>query len=76
MIIGRGGRSLSEKWQTEGTKTFLGVHTDGFPNLFIVTGPQGGGGSFNFTENIDAHADYIAWMLTTMNPLARGTRPS
>jgi cation diffusion facilitator CzcD-associated flavoprotein CzcO len=66
MIVGRDGRSLSEKWQTEGTKTFLGVHTDGFPNLFIVTGPQGGGGSFNFTENIDAHADYIAWMLSTM----------
>ncbi len=66
MIVGRDGRSLSEKWKTEGTKTFLGVHTDGFPNLFIVTGPQGGGGSFNFTENIDAHADYITWMLTTM----------
>jgi hypothetical protein len=66
MIIGRDGRSLSEKWQTEGTKTFLGVHTDGFPNLFIVTGPQGGGGSFNFTESIDAHAEYITWMLTSM----------
>ena len=36
----------------EGTKTFLGLHSHGFPNLFIVTGPQGGGGSFNFT---DAH---------------------
>src|SRR4051794_2246576 len=66
MITGRDGRSLSDKWRTEGTKTFLGVHTDGFPNLFIVTGPQGGGGSFNFTESIDAHADYITWMLTTM----------
>jgi cyclohexanone monooxygenase len=66
MVVGRGGRSLSEKWQTEGTKTFLGVHTDGFPNLFIVTGPQGGGGSFNFTEAIDNHAEYIVWILKTM----------
>ncbi len=66
MVVGRGGRSLSEKWQSEGTKTFLGVHTDGFPNLFIVTGPQGGGGSFNFTEAIDNHAEYIVWMLETM----------
>jgi len=65
-IKGRGGRSLSEKWTTEGTKTFLGLHSRGFPNLFIVTGPQGGGGSFNFTDAIDSHADYIAWMLTTM----------
>ena len=43
MITGRQGQTLSEKWQTNGTKTFLGVHTHGFPNLFIVSGPQGGG---------------------------------
>ncbi len=65
-VKGRGGRSLSEKWQTEGTKTFLGIHSRGFPNLFIITGPQGGGGSFNFTDAIDLHADYVVWMLTTM----------
>jgi cyclohexanone monooxygenase len=65
-IAGRGGRSLSEKWTTEGTKTFLGLHSRGFPNLFIVTGPQGGGGSFNFTDAIDAHADYLVWLLSTM----------
>ena len=29
-------------------------------------GPQGGGGSFNFTDAIDTHADYVVWMLTTM----------
>ncbi|MEZ5378505.1 MAG: NAD(P)/FAD-dependent oxidoreductase [Acidimicrobiales bacterium] len=66
MITGRDGRTLSEKWQSEGTKTFLGLHSQGFPNLFIVTGPQGGGGSFNFTDAIEQHADYVAWMLTTM----------
>ena len=71
-ITGRGGRSLSEKWTSEGTKTFLGLHSRGFPNLFIVTGPQGGGGSFNFTDAIDSHGDYIAWMLTTMRE--RGAR--
>ena len=61
----------SEKWQTEGTKTFLGLHSHGFPNLFIVTGPQGGGGSFNFTDAIDAHADYVVWMLETMRDARR-----
>jgi cation diffusion facilitator CzcD-associated flavoprotein CzcO len=66
MVVGRGGRSLNEKWQAEGTKTFLGLHSHGFPNLFIVTGPQGGGGSFNFTDAIDAHCDYIVWMLRTL----------
>ena len=66
MVVGRNGQTLREKWSAEGTKTFLGLHSNGFPNLFIVTGPQGGGGSFNFTEAIDAHSDYIVWMLTTM----------
>jgi len=70
MIIGRDGQTLSDKWETEGTKTFLGVHSQGFPNMFIVTGPQGGGGSFNFTDAIDAHGDYIVWMLTTMRDKA------
>ncbi|MFZ0657504.1 MAG: NAD(P)/FAD-dependent oxidoreductase [Candidatus Binataceae bacterium] len=66
MVTGRGGRTLKDKWETEGTRTFLGLHSHGFPNLFIVTGPQGGGGSFNFTDAIDAHGDYVVWMLRTM----------
>ncbi len=70
MIRGRDGRTLNEKWRDEGTKTFLGLHSQGFPNLFIVTGPQGGGGSFNFTDAIDTHADYIVWMLSTMRDRA------
>ena len=66
MIRGVNGRSLKDKWEDDGTSTFLGLHSNGFPNLFIVSGPQGGGGSFNFTNAIEEHADYIAWMLTTM----------
>jgi cyclohexanone monooxygenase len=72
MITGRDGRTLKRKWEEEGTKTFLGLHSQGFPNLFIVSGPQGGGGSFNFTDAIEAHGDYIVWMLETMR--ARGER--
>jgi cyclohexanone monooxygenase len=66
MVNGRGGLSLSEKWRTRGTRTYLGLHSRGFPNLFIVTGPQGGPKNINFTITIEAHADYIAWMLSTM----------
>ena len=66
MIVGRGGRTLRDKWQEEGTKTFLGLHSKGFPNLFVVSGPQGGGGSFNFTNAIEEHGDYVVWMLDTL----------
>jgi cyclohexanone monooxygenase len=66
MIVGRGGQSLRQKWQAEGTKTFLGLHSNGFPNLLIMSGPQGGGGQFNFTRGIEAHTDYVVWMMETL----------
>ncbi|MEM7093424.1 MAG: NAD(P)/FAD-dependent oxidoreductase [Actinomycetota bacterium] len=72
MVVGRGGVSLSDKWQEQGTRTFLGLHSQGFPNLFIISGPQGGGGSFNFTDAIDQHADYTVWMLSLMRDHGHG----
>ncbi len=73
MITGREGRTLQEKWQSEGTRTFLGIHSNGFPNLFIISGPQGGGGSFNFTNAIEEHGDYVVWMLNTLRERGAAT---
>jgi cyclohexanone monooxygenase len=70
MVVGRDGRTLRDKWQQDGVKTFLGVHSSGFPNLLIMSGPQGGGGQFNFIVGLESHTDYVTWMLTTMR--ARG----
>ena len=70
MITGRGGQTLREKWSKEGVRTFLGLHSHGFPNLFILSGPQGGGGQFNFTRGIEGHTDYVVWMMETLR--ARG----
>lgn len=72
MIIGRDGRTLRQKWQEEGTKTFLGLHSHGFPNLMIMSGPQGGGGQFNFTRGIESHTDYVVWMMKTMRTRGGG----
>ncbi len=72
MIIGRDGRSLREKWQTEGVKTFLGIHSHGFPNLLIMSGPQGGGGQFNFIRGLESHTDYVVWMLNTLRERGMG----
>ena len=38
-IRGRGGIALKDKWQ-DGAKTYLGLGSAGFPNLFIIIGPQ------------------------------------
>jgi cation diffusion facilitator CzcD-associated flavoprotein CzcO len=37
--VGRGGRSLKEEWAS-GPRTFLGITASGFPNMFLVAGPQ------------------------------------
>ena len=63
MITGRGGQTLQQKWAEKGTRPFLGLHSNGFPNLFIMSGPQGGGGQFNFTRTIDMHVKYAVSML-------------
>lgn len=62
-VIRVNGISVNDKWRAGGTRTFLAVHTAGFPNLFIIAGPQGGGGNFNMIEGIEEHTDYIAWLL-------------
>jgi len=43
-IRGRDGQTLNQKW-AEGPKTYLGLMSAGFPNLFIITGPGTSTGS-------------------------------
>lgn len=38
-IRGRGGRRLADDW-SHGVRTFLGMMTHGFPNLFWIAGPS------------------------------------
>jgi len=46
-VIGRGGRSLHEFWRGEPT-AFLGITVPGFPNFYILYGPNtNGGGSIS-----------------------------
>src|SRR5260221_13711832 len=43
-IRGRAGRTLVDSW-ADGPKTFLGVQTAGFPNLFFPGGPHAAAGN-------------------------------
>ena len=57
-IRGRGGKSIQEKW-SEGPKTFLGLMTEGFPNFFMITGPQSPSVLTNMLTSIEQHIDWI-----------------
>ena len=58
-IRGREDRPLSDKWSA-GPRTYLGIATAGFPNLFIVTGPGSPSVLSNMVIAIEQHVDWIA----------------
>ena len=64
-IRGRGGATLNQKW-AEGPKTYLGLMSEGFPNLFIITGPGSPSVLSNMIVSIEQHVDWIADCLAFM----------
>jgi cyclohexanone monooxygenase len=58
-IRGRRGQTLNQKW-AEGPKTYLGLMSAGFPNLFIITGPGSPSVLSNMIVSIEQHVDWIA----------------
>jgi cyclohexanone monooxygenase len=64
-IRGRNGQTLNQKW-AEGPRTYLGLMSAGFPNLFIITGPGSPSVLSNMMVSIEQHVDWIAdciaWM--------------
>ncbi len=61
-IRGRGGMTLQEKWAA-GPRTYLGLMTAGFPNLFTITGPGSPSVLSNMIVSIEQHVDWIAGCL-------------
>jgi cyclohexanone monooxygenase len=57
-IRGRNGETLNRKW-AEGPKTYLGLMSAGFPNLFIITGPGSPSVLSNMIVSIEQHVDWI-----------------
>ena len=58
-IRGAGGLTLREKWAA-GPRTYLGLQTAGFPNLFIITGPGSPSVLANMVPAVEQHANWIA----------------
>tara|TARA_B100001939_G_scaffold101130_1_gene87197 strand:- start:210 stop:1964 length:1755 start_codon:yes stop_codon:yes gene_type:complete len=58
-ILGRNGISLAKKWEA-GPRTYLGLATSGFPNLFMITGPGSPSVLASMIQSIEQHVDWIA----------------
>ena len=57
-IRGRNNVSLQNKWEN-GPKTYLGICTENFPNMFIVSGPGSPSVLTNMLVSIEQHVNWI-----------------
>jgi len=62
-ITGRDGRDLQTEWQN-GPEAYRGVAVPGFPNMFIMYGPNTNLGHNSIIVMLEAQARYIAQCLT------------
>ena len=65
-ICGRDGRALKEKW-AGGPRTYLGLQSAGFPNLFTITGPQSPSVLTNMVVSIEQHVDWVAACIANLD---------
>jgi cation diffusion facilitator CzcD-associated flavoprotein CzcO len=65
-IKGRDGRLLRAKW-AEGPRTYLGLTSAGFPNLFAITGPQSPSVLTNMPVAIEQHVEWISDLIEHMH---------
>ncbi|MBS4727439.1 NAD(P)/FAD-dependent oxidoreductase [Mycobacterium sp. SM1] len=62
-VTGRNGYHLADHW-ANGPQTYLGWMSAGFPNLFMITGPQSPSVLYNMPLAIEDHIDYAVAAIT------------
>jgi cation diffusion facilitator CzcD-associated flavoprotein CzcO len=64
-IVGKGGATLDDAWRTS-LRNYLGISVSGFPNLFLLMGPNTGLGHNSMIFMIEAQARYAARAVATL----------
>ena len=70
-IRGANGVALNDKWAA-GPRTYLGLMTAGFPNLFTITGPGSPSVLANMITGVEHHAEYIVELLLWLRDKGAG----
>ena len=65
-IVGRDGVRLSEQWKANGVEAYAGSTVAGFPNLFLMIGPNSTLAHNSMIFMIESHINYIASALAFM----------
>lgn len=59
-VIGRDGKTLAEAWSGADSRAYRGVAVTGFPNWFVLMGPNTGPGHTSVLVYTEAQVNYIA----------------
>ena len=62
-VTGRAGRALNDRW-SDGASAYGGVAVSGFPNLFLLYGPNTNLGANSIIYMLETQAAYITGLLT------------
>jgi cation diffusion facilitator CzcD-associated flavoprotein CzcO len=57
-VVGRGGRTLSEAWHGV-PKAYLGITVPGFPNMFLLYGPNTNGGAGSVIYTVESATRHV-----------------
>lgn len=60
------GRTLADKWASEGMEAYKGTTVAGYPNLFVLVGPATGLGHSSMIYMIESQLNYLSGALRTM----------
>jgi cation diffusion facilitator CzcD-associated flavoprotein CzcO len=64
-ILGRDGLDLNDAWR-DGIEAYLGTAVAGFPNLFLLLGPNTGLGHSSMVYMVESQAHYVVECLRAM----------
>ncbi len=70
-VVGRGGKTLNEAWK-DGAEAYLGMTVAGFPNLFMLYGPNTNLGHNSIIFMIEAQVGYMIEAMRAMK--AKGAK--
>lgn len=65
-VRGTDGRTLADKWATEGMEAYKGTTVSGYPNLFVLVGPATGLGHSSMIYMIESQLNYLAGAMQMM----------
>lgn len=65
-VIGLDGQRLGDRWREPGSKAYMGMAVSGFPNWFVMLGPNTGPGHTSVLVYTEAQAGYILQAVQTL----------